>query len=60
MFSKIFHGIGDFSEMIFDILPSFGWLVNLLFIGAIAVGVFYYTFYEHKVGSKGGDNYLSR
>jgi len=60
MFSKIFHGIGEFSEIIFDILPSFGWLVNLLFMGLIAVGVLYYIVYEHKVGSKDGDNYLSR
>ena len=57
---KVFNAIGTGSEAIFEILPSFGWLVNIFFIAALAIGITYWTWYEFKVGNKGGDNYLSR
>jgi len=58
--TKLFYLIGDISEAIFDILPSVGFLVNYFFMAALAVGIIYWTVYEYKVGSKDGDNYLSR
>ena len=57
---KVFHAIGDISTSIFDTFPAFGPYINMFFAAAIAFGILYWTIYEHKVGNKGGDNYLSR
>lgn len=57
---KVFYAIGDISTAIFDTFPAFGPFVNVLFMAVIAVGILYWTVYEYKVGSKGGDNYLSK
>ena len=57
MWSTIFNGIGDACLRMFELLPSLGMAVDLVFIFLIAFGAVYWTAYGERV-RKGKSNFM--
>lgn len=56
--TALFKGIATACESLFSILPPIGGLANWFFGIVIAVGTFYWLWYDAKV-RRGGENYMS-
>lgn len=56
----IWYGIAALFSLMFEVLPLFGNLPNILFIVVIFLLLCYWVYYSKKVERNEKDNYLSR